>query len=58
MTALNNARVQIKVNYVLISGRVPKKYTGEVMAIQFGAPVTTQTQDPKVRRNSRSGFTP
>jgi hypothetical protein len=40
VAVLNNARVQIKVNYILISSRVPEKYTGEVMAIQFGAPVT------------------
>ena len=40
VTVLDNARVQIKVNYILIRSCVSEKNTSEVMAIQFGASVT------------------
>ena len=39
MALLNNARIHIQVDNVLISSCVPKEDTGEVMAAQFGTPI-------------------
>ena len=33
VTRLDNARVKVEIDNVLVSGCVPKEYTGEVMAI-------------------------
>ena len=39
MALLNNARIQIQVDNVLIGSRVPKEDTGKIVAVQFGTPI-------------------
>ena len=40
MGVLDNARVKVEVPYILVGGCIPKKDTGEVVTVEFGAAVT------------------
>jgi hypothetical protein len=50
MALLNNARIQIQVDNVLIGCHVPEKDTSEVVVVQFGPPIPkTLDTDPRPR---------